>query len=466
MQLDKIYINGSWVDSSSKLKLDIENPANMEIFAQVPRCNEEDVNKAVEAAKKSFLPWQEVSLDERIEMMERFIKNLYENTEEIANAIHLELGCSVEFAKNAHFLPYLEDIENFIDEIKHMEFIEDYEKFKVVKEPIGVVGALTPWNYPFGQITKKIAPALLAGNTVVLKPSQVTPISAYYIADAIDKSGFLDGVFNMVPGAGKEVGDIIARHKDVDMISFTGSTQGGIEVSQKALGTVKKLGLELGGKSASVVLEGADLDKVMFINLNSIFLNTGQSCSGLSRLIAPRSMKKELEERLLLESKKYTYGDPSDEKNLLGPLATRKQFDKVKYYIEKGIEEGAELLLGEVPELSEGYFVGPTIFTEVRNDMTIAQDEIFGPVLSVIYYDTVEEAIEIANDSKYGLSGAVFGPEKLANEVASKMRTGMVIINGGLRTHAAPFGGYKQSGLGREGGKWGIEEFLEIKTLF
>lgn len=466
MDLNKIYIDGEWILPNSKRFIDVENPATLEIFAKVPRCNEEDVNLAIKCANDSFYDWSETNLDERIGLMEKFIEKLYEDVEAIAVTIHKELGCSIDFAKNAHVLPYLDDIENFIKEVKTVNFEEDYDKFKVRKEPIGVIGALTPWNYPFGQITKKIAPALLTGNTVVLKPSQVTPITAYHIANAIDKAGFPAGVFNMVPGAGKEVGNIIAAHRDVHMISFTGSTDGGIEVSKIALGTVKKLGLELGGKSASIVLEGADLEEVMFINLNSIFLNTGQSCSGLSRMIAPRSMKEELEEKILDSSKKYTFGNPENNENKLGPLATKKQFEKVKYYIEKGVKEGAKLILGEIPEEGNGYYVGPTVFVDVENDMRIAQDEIFGPVLCVIYYDTVEEAIEIANDSKYGLSGAVFGPEKLAKEVADKMRTGMVIINGGARTHAAPFGGYKESGLGREGGIWGINEFLELKTLF
>ncbi len=466
MTYTKLYVNGEWVHPQSKDKIQVENPAIKEIFATVPAANEEDVNLAVAAAKEAFKSWQFTPLKERSRLVNNLLDELTLKIDDLAEIIVKELGCGISFAKNIHVLPYLEDIRNHLKYIDGYNFEERYEEFIIYKEPVGVVGALTPWNYPLGQIIKKLSPALLAGNTIVLKPSQKTPLVSFLLTQAIDKAGFPKGVFNLVTGRGSEVGNVLARHKDIDMITFTGSTKGGIEVSKLAAETVKRVALELGGKSAAIILKGADYELALQKTLDKIYLNTGQSCSAYSRLLVPRQEKETIENLILEMTKSYKFGDPADPETIIGPLASEQQFDKVSYYIKKGIEEGAKLILGEVPKESKGYYVGPTVFTNVNNCMEIAQNEIFGPVLSIIPYDTVEEAIDIANDSVYGLSGGVFGPEAEAHNVARKIRTGTIVVNNGSQLHKAPFGGYKHSGIGREGGKYGLEEFLEIKAMF
>ena len=466
MNFDKLYINGEWVKPHSKEIIEVENPANKKIIGSVPAADEEDVNLAVAAAKEAFKTWQFSSMDTRIELVNKLLDELKQQVDLMAETIVKELGCGISFAKNSHVLPYLDDIENHLRIIEDYKFQEKHEDYIIFKEPVGVIGALTPWNYPLGQIIKKLTPALLAGNTLVLKPSQKTPLVAFLLTQAIDRANFPKGVFNLVSGRGSEVGNVLAKHKDIDMITFTGSTKGGIEVSKLAANDVKRMSLELGGKSAAIILKDADKRLALMKTLDKVYLNTGQSCSAYSRLLVPREEKQEIENLILEMTKDYKFGDPADADRVIGPVSSQKQFDKVSYYINKGIEEGANLLLGEVPKESKGYFIGPTVFTDVSNDMEIAQNEIFGPVLSIIPYDTVEEAIEIANDSVYGLSGGVFGPEEKAFEVANKIRTGTIVINNGSQLHKAPFGGFKHSGIGREGGKYGLEEFLEIKTMF
>lgn len=466
MHKNKLYIDGQWVSPISKEIIQVENPANKEIIGSVPASNEEDVNRAVSAAKEAFKTWQFSTLEERKELLEALLEELKLRVDDMANTIVKELGCGIKFAKNSHVVPYLDDIENHLNIIDDYDFEERHDDYIVTKEPVGVIGALTPWNYPLGQIVKKLSPAILAGNTIVLKPSQNTPLVSYILTEAIDKAGFPKGVFNLVTGRGSEVGNVLATHKDIDMITFTGSTDGGIEVSKLAADDVKRMSLELGGKSAAIILKGADHNIALMRTLDKVYLNTGQSCSAYSRLLVPRDEKEKIEKQILERTKNYKFGDPSEPEILIGPVSSKKQFDKVTYYIKKGIEEGATLLLGEIPKESEGYFIGPTVFTDVDNQMEISQNEIFGPVLSIIPYDTVEEAIEIANDSVYGLSGGVFGPEDEAFEVAKQIRTGTIVINGGMQLHKAPFGGYKHSGIGREGGKYGLEEFLEIKAMF
>ncbi|NLY46659.1 MAG: aldehyde dehydrogenase family protein [Tissierella sp.] len=466
MNYDKLYINGEWTASISKEKIEVENPATKETFETVPAANEEDVNLAVAAAKVAFKTWQFTSLDERIRLLTNLLDELTLRIDDMAEIIVKELGCGIQFAKNVHVLPYLADIKNYLEIIGDYKFEEKYEEYIIYKEPVGVVAALTPWNYPLGQIIKKLSPALLAGNTIVLKPSQKTPLVSFFLTEAIHKAGFPKGVFTLVTGRGSEVGNVLAKHKDIDMITFTGSTKGGIEVSKIASDDVKRVSLELGGKSASIILKGADHKLALTKTLDKMYLNTGQSCSAYSRLLVPRDEKEQIENLIIEMTKDYKFGDPSDPDTIIGPVASKQQFDKVSYYINKGIEEGAKLILGEVPKESKGYYIGPTVFTDVDNKMEIAQNEIFGPVLSIIPYDTVEEAIEIANDSVYGLSGGVFGPEKDAFDVAKQIRTGTIVINNGAQLHKAPFGGFKHSGVGREGGKYGLEEFLEIKTMF
>lgn len=466
MNYDKLYINGEWVFPKSDEKIQVENPATKEIFQAVPAANEEDVNLAVAAAKEAFNTWQFTPLEERVSLVTKLLEELNELVDDMAKIIVKELGCGFKFAKNFHVIPYLEDIENYLQIINDFNFEERYEDYIIYKEPVGVVAALTPWNYPLGQIIKKLSPALLAGNTMVLKPSQKTPLVSFFLTEAIDKAGFPKGVFNLVTGRGSEVGNILAQHKDVDMVTLTGSTKGGVEVAKLAADDIKRISLELGGKSASIILKDADYRLALSKTLDKMYFNTGQSCSAYSRLLVPRDKKEKIEKLIIEMTKDYKFGDPANPDTIIGPVASKQQFDKISYYIKKGIEEGAKLLIGEVPNESRGYYIGPTVFTDVDNGMEIAQNEIFGPVLSIIPYDTVEEAIEIANDSVYGLSGAVFGPEKEAFEVAKQIRTGTIVINSGSQLHKAPFGGFKHSGVGREGGKYGLEEFLEIKTLF
>jgi acyl-CoA reductase-like NAD-dependent aldehyde dehydrogenase len=339
----------------------------------------------------------------------------------------------------------------------------------VVREPVGVVGAITPWNYPLHQIAAKVAPALAAGCTVVLKPSEVAPLNAFILAEIVDEVGLPAGVFNLVTGVGPVVGEAIAAHPDVDMVSFTGSTRAGKRVSELAAQTVKRVALELGGKSPNVILDDADIAKAVKAGIGACFLNSGQTCSALTRMLVPRSKLAEAEEAAVKAASSYTPGDPTQEGTRLGPLVSAVQRDRVRTYIQKGIDEGAKLLTGgvEPPEgLDKGFFVRPTVFSEVRPGMTIEQEEIFGPVLSIIPYDTEDEAVEIANDTIYGLAGGVWsGDPERAKRVARRIRTGQVEINGGSFNPLAPFGGYKQSGNGRELGKFGLEEYLEVKSL-
>lgn len=466
MNYDKIFINGSWIDSDSSNIIEVENPANKTIIGRVPACNENDVNKAVEAAKEAFKTWHFTSLEERIDLLEKLLSELRSREDDMVDVIIKELGAPRDFARNTQVLPYLSDIESFIEAIKDYPLEEEFSDYTVVKEAIGVVGAITPWNYPLGQITKKLIPALLTGCTIVLKPSQNTPLVSYILAESIEKVGFPKGVFNLIPGRGSDVGTPLNIHPDVDLLTFTGSTATGKEVGKLASQDIKRVTLELGGKSPALVLKGADLEQAVSSVLGNIYRNTGQSCSALSRLIIPREEKETIEKMLIEKTKDFNFGDPEGKDIHVGPLSSKKQFDRVKSFIEKGKDEGAKMLVGEIPKETDGYFVNPVIFTDVRNDMEIARNEIFGPVLCVISYDTLEEAIEIANDTDYGLSSGVFGPEEDVMDVARRIKAGEVIINNGSSVHEAPFGGFKHSGIGREGGKYGLDEFLEIKSLF
>lgn len=467
MNYEKLYINGEWVDGSSGEFIGIENPANKKIIARVPKGNAKDVNRAVGAAKKAFETWQFEPVEKRIGLMEKVVQGLKENAEHMSEVIVSELGSSYRVAKEVHVFPFIEEAENYIKIAKNYNFEKRLEKSIVRREPVGVVGGLTPWNFPLEQIVKKVVPALLAGNCVVLKPSQITPLTAYILTELIDKAGYPKGVYNMVSGRGAEIGNAMAVHEDVDMISFTGSTEAGREVARLALNTIKKVALELGGKSATVVLKGGDYDLAVSSTLDTVYLNSGQTCNAFTRFLVPRDEMDRIENIIVEQSKGYKFGNPQDKSVDIGPLVSQKQFDKVKEYIEIGASEGARMLVGEMPGgCEEGYYIRPVVFTGVTNDMRIAKEEIFGPVLCVIPYDTEKEAVEIANDSIYGLAGAVFGPEDRANEVARKIRTGSIFVNEGEWDVNAPFGGYKQSGIGREGGVEGFEEFLEVKTMY
>ncbi|WP_130805674.1 aldehyde dehydrogenase family protein [Senegalia massiliensis] len=467
MDYNKLYIDGKWVEPNSTETIEVENPANKEIIAKVPASNKEDVEKAVGAAKRAFETWQYEALDKRIELVRKLKQEMENKKDEMVRIIMDELGRSKAFALNPQVQPYIDVMDDFMDIAKNYEYEVEKDGFKVRKEPLGVIGAITPWNYPLGQIIKKIIPALLVGNTIVLKPSQKTPLVAYTLAECFDKAGFPKGVFNMVTGAGSEVGDMITNHKDIDAVSFTGSVEGGRKVGEAAMNGIKKVTLELGGKSPAVLLKGGDYELGIKKTLNTVYNNTGQTCSAFTRLLVPEDEKEKIEELVVNMSKKYKFGDPYSEEKIVGPVVSKKQFDKVKKYIEKGLDEGANMIYGEVPkDDSKGYYVGPVVFSDVKNDMSIATDEIFGPVLSIITYKDKEDAIKIANDTTFGLAGAVFGPEKEAKEIANKIKAGTITVNEGNASHKAPFGGYKHSGIGREGGIAGFEAFLQEKAVF
>ena len=466
---DSFYINGEWVKATSSETLEVTTSGTGELYATIPAGTVEEANLAVEAAAAAFTDWANTSPKERAEFLTRISEKLAERDDEIALVIANEVGMPLMLSKGIQVgLP----IATFADHAQHAsEFTWEKEvgNSTFMYEPVGVVAAITPWNYPLYQISLKVAAALAAGCTVVLKPSEVAPVNAFILADIINEVGLPKGVFNLVTGLGPVVGEAIVAHPKTDMVSFTGSTRAGKRVMKLAAEMVKKVSLELGGKSANIILEDADLPAAVGNGVFAAYLNSGQTCSALTRMVVPRSRLAEVEDLAVAAAAGLAPADPITGASMLGPLISAVQLQRVRDYINKGIDEGARIICGGAtpPEgLEQGYYVQPTIFSDVRNDMTIAQEEIFGPVLSIIPYDTEEEAIAIANDSLYGLSGGVWaGTEEKAIEVARKMRTGQVDINGGAFNLVAPFGGYKQSGIGRERGLLGFEEFLEVKAV-
>jgi aldehyde dehydrogenase (NAD+)/betaine-aldehyde dehydrogenase len=466
---DKLYIDGAWVEPSGKDTLDVINSTTEEVIATIPAGDATDIDRAVKAAKAAFPAWSKTSVQDRAKYLTRINEGLSARADEIANIVSEEVGMPKMLSKliqvglpQGSFAVNAQLAEGF-------QFEEQVGNSLVVREPVGVVGCITPWNYPLHQIAAKVAPALAAGCTVVVKPSEVAPINAFMLAEIIDEVGLPAGVFNLVSGVGPVVGEAIASHPDVDMVSFTGSTRAGKRVSELAAQTVKRVTLELGGKSANVILDDADFEKAVADGVGKCYLNSGQTCSALTRMLVPRSRLAEAEAIAAKTAETFTPGDPFADTTRLGPLVSAVQRDRVRGYIQKGVDEGAKLVTGgaDAPDgLGKGYFVKPTVFSEVRRDMTIAQEEIFGPVLSILPYDSEEEAIEIANDTVYGLAGGVWsGDPERAKRVALQLRTGQVEVNGGGFNLMAPFGGYKQSGHGRELGKYGLEEYLEVKSL-
>jgi betaine-aldehyde dehydrogenase len=467
---DRIYINGAWVPSTGKGKLDVIDSATEEVFATIPEGTAEDVDKAVEAAAAAFPGWAATSREERAKLLTRIGEALGARTDEIAQVISHEVGMPMTLSGSIQvglpagaFADAAQAAENF-------QWEEEVGNSLVVREPVGVVGAITPWNYPLYQVVLKVAPSLAAGCTVVLKPSEVAPINAFILADVIDEVGLPPGVFNLVSGVGPVVGEAIAAHPKVDMVSFTGSTRAGRRVMELAAEGIKRVSLELGGKSANILLDDADFATAVPAGLFGCYMNSGQTCSALTRMLVPRERLAEVEELAVAGTAGFAPGDPFEAGKLIGPLVSAVQRDRVVGYIKKGIDEGAKLIVGgaEPPEGLEdkGFFVQPTVFSEVTADMTIAKEEIFGPVLVLMPYDSEEEAIEIANGTPYGLAGAVWsGDSARAERVARQLRTGQVDINGGNFNPQAPFGGYKQSGFGRERGKYGLEEFVETKSM-
>jgi len=466
---DTIYIDGAWVPSTGTGTLEVVDSTTEEVLATIPEGTAEDVDRAVRAAAAAFPAWAATSRDERSKTLTRVAEALSARTDEIGATISHEVGMPVSLSGMIQVgLPagaFAEVAQQLID----FPWEEQIGNSLVVREPIGVVGAITPWNYPLYQIALKVAPALAAGCTVVLKPSEVAPLNAFALAEVLDEVGLPPGVFNLVTGVGPVVGEAIAGHPLVDFVSFTGSTRAGKRVMQVAAEDVKKVALELGGKSANVLLEDADMTKAVPAGVFACYLNSGQTCSALTRMIVPRSRLAEVEDLATKAAEGFAPGDPFEATTGLGPLVSAAQRERVRGYIQKGIDEGAKLLTGgtEAPEgLDKGFFVRPTVFSEVTRDMTIAREEIFGPVLAILPYDTEDEAVEIANDTIYGLAGGVWGGDKEhATAVARRLRTGQVDVNGGAFNPSAPFGGYKQSGLGRERGRYGFEEFLEVKSL-
>lgn len=464
---DQLFINGQWVDSSSDQTITVLNPATEEVIAAVPHANEEDVDQAVAAAKQAFPDWNARPIRERSDLLLQLADAIEDHQDEILDLIIEEMGTAREFGKVAQVGRSISEIRSLVAELDNFKFKEEYKGFDVIKEGYGVVACITPWNYPLNQIQRKITPALLAGNTVVVKPASNTPLTGFYLARLIEEIGFPAGVFNFVTGGGSDTGDYLAGHEDVSVISFTGSTDVGKGLYEKAAPQIKQLILELGGKSAMIYLEGGSLKTAVKQSLDAVLNNTGQSCSALTRLLVPESRLDEAKEIIRdYYERRAVVGNPADDETVVGPQISQNQQERVESYIQKGKDEGATVFLGGEQIEGKGFFVQPTIFTEVTNDMTIAREEIFGPVLCVLTYSTVEEAIEIANDSPYGLSGAVVGPKEEAYEVASQLRTGNILINGANRSDDALFGGYKQSGLGREVGLWGLEDYLEEKALF
>lgn len=466
---DKLYINGEWVTPHSKDTIEVIDPSTEEVCGVVPSGDNDDVNAAVAAAKEAFKTWSQSSAAERSALIKKLSELVNENAQKIGELCALELGTPLQMSVAVHGGMGMGVVGSYIDIPFEMEKEEQIGNSVVIKEPIGVCAFITPWNFPLHQIVAKVMPALAAGCTMIVKPSSETPLTAYFFAELVHEAGFPAGVFNLVTGPGRTVGETMCTHPDVDMISLTGSTEAGRRVAALGAETVKRVGLELGGKSASVVLDDADVAKAAAAAGGSICMNSGQVCAALSRLIVPRAKQDEAVAAAKAAAEGVKVGGAFEEGAFMGPVASKAQLETVVDYIQKGIDEGATLVTGGTtpPEgRNKGYFVQPTIFSDVRNDMVIAQEEIFGPVLAIIPYDTEEEAIEIANDSIFGLSGAVWsGDDERAKRVAKQIRTGQVSVNGGAFNVAAPFGGYKQSGNGRELGPHGLTEFVELKSL-
>ncbi len=467
--LQQFYINGQWVEPQGSEVLDVLNPANDQVVSQIRLGNRDDVDNAVAAAVNAFPAFSQTSREERIALLEKIVAGYSARLEELALATTEEMGAPISFSRQAQVMAGLGHIKVALSILKKNDFTEVLGTTTVVKEPVGVCALITPWNWPLNQITCKVGPAIAAGCTMVLKPSEVAPRTAHILAEILDEAGVPAGVFNLVNGDGPTVGAALSEHPDVDMVSFTGSTEAGKLVSVAAAANLKKVSLELGGKSANIILDDADFGKVIKRSIRGVMSNTGQSCNAQSRLLVPESRLAETIELARAAAESVTTGDPMSEETAMGPLVSKLQWQRVQALIQKGIDEGAELVAGGVgsPEgLETGCFVKPTVFANVTPDMTIAQEEIFGPVVGIMTYKDEEEAIAIANDSIYGLSGAVYsGDLERAKAVAARMRTGMVHLNGAPADAKAPFGGYKQSGNGREWGHYGMEEFMETKSI-
>ena len=466
---EQFYINGEWVNPVEARPFEVINPATEEVIATISLGSAADVDRAVAAAKAAFPAYSQTTREQRIELMQRIMATYQARYAEFAEAISDEMGAPMGLATKAQAALMLAHLGTAIEVLKNFEFEEDLGTTRVFREPVGVCGFITPWNWPGNQIACKMAPALATGCTMVLKPSEIAPLDAYLLAEVMHEAGVPAGVFNLVNGDGPTVGAILSSHPDVDMVSFTGSTRAGVQVAKNAADTVKRVCQELGGKSANIMLDDVDFQSAVTRDVLGCFSNSGQSCNAPTRMLVPESRMADVIEIARAAAAQVKVGDPRAEGTTMGPVVSEVQYNKIQRLIQAGIDEGAELVCGGPgkPEgIEKGYFVRPTVFAGVRNDMTIAREEIFGPVLSIIPYRDEEDAVRIANDTVYGLSGYVSSASlDRARRVASRLRTGNVHLNGAGMDIAAPFGGYKQSGNGREWGAHGFDDFLEIKAV-
>ena len=466
----KFYIDGEWVDPISPSTLEVINPANEQPFAVISMGGAGDVEKAVSAAKVAFESYSQTSVSDRIDLLGGILSEYTKRYDDLVEAITTEMGAPTYLSKAAQAATGQGHFSSILEVLKKYEFEERKGRYLLRKEPIGICGLITPWNWPVNQISTKVAPALAAGCTMVLKPSEVAPISGMVFAEILHTAGVPKGVFNLVNGDGPSVGSALSSHPDVAMMSFTGSTRAGVEVAKDSAPSVKRVAQELGGKSANIVLEDADLQTAVSSGVSQVFNNSGQSCNAPTRMLVPLDKHEEALNIARTTAEGVKVGDPTAADTTIGPVVSEVQFEKIQGLIQRGIDEGATLVtggMGRPDGLNAGYYVKPTVFGNVSNDMTIAREEIFGPVLSILPYESEEDAISIANDTDYGLSGYVqSGDVDHAMSVASQIRSGNVHINGAGADFNAPFGGYKQSGNGREWGELGFEEFLETKAVF
>ncbi|MCL4110333.1 UNVERIFIED_CONTAM: hypothetical protein GTU68_057505, partial [Idotea baltica] len=464
----KFYIDGLWVEGNGQSLVDVVNPATEVSIQRVALGSRADVDVAVAAAKSAFESYSQTTKKERVDLLWSVVRQFRRRMGDIADVISQEMGAPLKFALEAQAPAGLGHLMTTLRVLKEFEFEEDLGDARVLREPAGVCGLITPWNWPINQIACKVAPALAAGCTMVLKPSEVAPLNAILFCEVMDKAGVPAGVFNMINGDGATVGEALSTHDDIDLISFTGSTRAGMAVAKNCAAGIKCVALELGGKSANIILDDADFEHVVARDVLAMCGNSGQSCNAGTRMLVPHSRMEETAAIAKTTAERIVVGDPRDDSTMMGPVVSKIQFDRIQTLIEKGISEGAKLEaggLGRPDGISIGYFVRPTIFSHVLHEMTIAREEIFGPVLSIIGYHDDEDAVRIANDSEYGLSGYISGNSERARAMARRIRTGNVHINGAPVNPSAPFGGYKKSGIGREWGRYGLEEFLETKAI-
>ena len=463
------YINGTWVKPSGVETLDVINPASEEKVTKISLGDATHVNEAVTAARKAFETYSQTPVEQRIDLLTT-IREIYKRRlDDVADAIQTEMGAPTYVAKGAQAMVGLGHLKAAIRSLTNHNFEYEHGNFIIRHEPIGVCGLITPWNWPVNQVVSKLAPCLAAGCTAILKPSEIAPLSSMVIAEILDEAKVPAGVFNLVNGMGPVVGEAMSAHPDIDMMSFTGSTRGGVAVAKASADSVKRVSQELGGKSANIILDDASFEKSIQAGVDSCMSNTGQSCNAPTRMLVPESRKDDAYAIAKDAAQKVIAGDPKNDSTTIGPLVSDVQFKKVQNLIQKGIDEGAKLLIGGTGKpdgLENGYYAKPTVFADVKNDMAISREEIFGPVLSMLTYKNIDDAVALANDTEYGLAAYVSGEDKeTLTSIARRLRAGQIHVNYGSGGADAPFGGYKQSGNGREKAEWGLEEFLEVKAI-